>query len=49
MNRLKRSGDSRAPCGSPLYSGRVMDLVFLYIVCALLSVRKFVSHFLSFV
>ena len=49
MNRLKSSGDSRAPCRSLLYSGRVVDSIFLYIVFAFLSDMKFVSYFLLFV
>ena len=44
MNRLKRLGDSRAPCVSPLYSGRVVDLMFLYSLCSSTG-KEIESHF----
>lgn len=47
VNRLNRMGDRIAPCGTPLYKGRVRDDVDLWITLACLPDRKLANHFLS--
>ena len=47
MKRLNNEGERIAPCGTPLYKGIDLDLVFLWVTLACLPEMKFMSHFLS--